>query len=531
MKVATSLAGLTLCAASVRADIFDWLPNWIPKPLTPSRYQEAVTLEGLLTHAKKWQQFASAPGANSTRVFGSQGYNASVDYVTTLTKKYGYKVTQHIVQYPRSDIFGASLNIDGKDYKYGPSLAVFSYSPPTPGILTGPLVLISDKPGGAEGAGCEPADYAGIDVKGKVVFVARGSCTFAIKSQQARNAGAAAAIIYNNVPNQGVISSRVNVDVTQNVPTVMISLEDATPLVARLNSSTPETIQAALSVQSQVKNVYSANVIAQTRWGNDKKVIQIGAHLDSVPAGPGINDDGSGSATVLELAKQLSLFIPPRDANAVRFSWWTAEEIGLVGSAAYVASLSQVERDKIAVYINLDMTASPNGIYGIHDGDNSEGANTPAVAPAGSAALEKLFQADFDSKKVPHASYAFSGSSDYDAFLNAGIPAGGIATGAGGIKTPEQAAVFGGTAGVAFDKNYHQAGDTIDNLWKDGFLVNARSVANVVAQLVKSLKPIEDEKSGAKTSKIAPTSTSSTKSNSFGLVDLGKTCLHDHDEL
>ncbi|CCO33130.1 putative leucine aminopeptidase 2 [Rhizoctonia solani AG-1 IB] len=127
----------------------------------------------------------------------------------------------------------------------------------------------------------------------------------------------------------------------------MIGLETAQPYITKLNATeTPEPVVATLKVDSLVKDVISENIIAQTLWGNQNNVIHVGGHLDSVPAGPGVNDDGSGSATVAELLVQLAKFKPSK--NAVRFSWWTNEEIGLIGSQYYVDSLTDAEKKKIA---------------------------------------------------------------------------------------------------------------------------------------------------------------------------------------
>ncbi|CAE6354650.1 unnamed protein product [Rhizoctonia solani] len=531
---------LCLCSEHVLA-----LPSWLPWPkeLTSKAYQESITIDGLMTHAKKWQEFADR--ANGTRSFGTKGYQLSADYVYDLAKRSGYKVTRQGVKYPQSTIYSQGLTVEDKVFGKGQVIA-FSYSPATPKEgITASLVLVPDKPDNVTGAGCDVSDYAGLDLVGKIALVARGSCAFAIKSTLAKNAGAAGAIIYNNVANQGPISSRISYNVSESVPTVMIGLEAAEPFIARLNASESSgPVVATLKVDSLVKDVISENIIAQTLWGNQNNVIHVGGHLDSVPAGPGVNDDGSGSATVAELLVQLAKFKPSK--NAVRFSWWTNEgkstleykiEVQLMriyeqklesifsGSQYYVDSLSDAEKKKIALYINLDMTASPNYLYGIHDGDNSAGSNN-VTPPPGSAALEKLFQDDFESKKLPWASYAFTSSSDYDAFLKAGIPAGGLATGAGGIKSEAQAAKFGGQAGVAFDKCYHQACDTIENVAKDAFLVNARSVAHVIATTAKSTAVIDAEKSGVKSKTEAKVA-----DGGFGLVDLGFSCRDHHVEL
>ncbi|QRV83392.1 Peptidase family M28 protein [Ceratobasidium sp. AG-Ba] len=521
MKTLTSAAlfASTFCLCSAIPG-----PKPGPKELTSKAYQDSIKIEGLLTHAHKWQEFADR--ANGTRSFGTQGYKLSADYVYDLAKRSGYKVTRQGVKFPQSIIYSQSLTIETKQFGTGEVIA-FSYSPPTPASgITSNLVFIPDGPANTTGAGCDPTDYAGLDVAGKIAFISRGTCTFALKSTLAKNAGAVGAIIYNNVANQGAISSRISYNTSESVPTVMIGLETAQPFLEKLNGTSSEAVSATLKVDSLVEDVISENIIAQTTWGNQSNVIHVGGHLDSVPAGPGVNDDGSGSATVAELLVQLAKFKPSR--NAVRFSWWTNEELGNSGSQYYVDSLSAAEKAKIALYINLDMTASPNYIYGIHDGDGSGGSNS-VTPPPGSAALEKLFQEDFESKKLPWASYGFTGSSDYDAFLKAGIPAGGLATGAGGIKTEEQAAKFGGQAGVAFDKCYHAACDTINNLALDAFLINARSVAHVIATTSKSTALIDAEAAAAGKMKVQVMA--KEPAGGVGLVDLGFSCRGHHDEL
>lgn len=195
-------------------------------------------------------------------------------------------------------------------------------------------------------------------------------------------------------------------------------------------------------------------MIAQTKTGDPENVIHVGAHSDSVAAGPGINDNGSGSIGILEVAIQLAKFSVN---NAVRFSWWAAEEEGLLGATAYVAATTQAELDKIRLYLNFDMIASPNYVYAIYDGD---GSAFNVSGPPGSAEAEKLFQEFFTIEDgVPWTATDFDGRSDYGPFLDAGVASGGLFTGAEGIKTEEEASIFGGKSGVAYDVNYHGAGD------------------------------------------------------------------------
>jgi Zn-dependent M28 family amino/carboxypeptidase len=189
-------------------------------------------------------------------------------------------------------------------------------------------------------------------------------------------------------------------------------------------------------------------------------VVVSGAHLDSVLEGPGINDNGSGSAAQLEVALQMAeLGIKP--VNQVRFIWFGAEEAGLVGSAYYVSQLTKRELKNIAVMLNFDMVGSPNAGWFVYDGDASD---TPSTGSTGSGVVEDVFVDFFASIGRQTEPTAFDGRSDYDAFVAAGIPAGGLFTGAEDIKTAAQAAKWGGTAGVAFDPCYHQACDTYDNV-------------------------------------------------------------------
>ncbi|MBB3728929.1 M28 family metallopeptidase [Nonomuraea dietziae] len=189
------------------------------------------------------------------------------------------------------------------------------------------------------------------------------------------------------------------------------------------------------------------NVIADWPGGNPDDVLMVGAHLDSVTAGPGINDNGSGSAAILETALEVSRqALQP--SKHLRFAWWGAEELGLRGSQYYVTNLPTAERSKIKGYLNFDMVGSPNAGYFLYDGDNSDGVGS-GPGPAGSAELERTLQDYFASIGVPTRGTDFDGRSDYGPFISRGIPAGGTFTGAEGIKSSAQAQLWGGTAGQA----------------------------------------------------------------------------------
>lgn len=196
------------------------------------------------------------------------------------------------------------------------------------------------------------------------------------------------------------------------------------------------------------------NLIADRPGGDPNQVLMAGGHLDSVSAGPGINDNGSGSAGLLEVALAVNR-TGYQPTKHLRFGWWGAEERGLVGSTFYVNSLSAAEKARIKAYVNFDMIGSPNAGYFVYDGD---------AEPAGSAEIEVLFEAFFAGRAVPTEEVVVGGRSDHAAFSRAGIAVGGLFTGAEVIKTAAQVAKWGGTAGVAFDACYHRSCDTTSNI-------------------------------------------------------------------
>jgi aminopeptidase S len=220
------------------------------------------------------------------------------------------------------------------------------------------------------------------------------------------------------------------------------------------------------------------NVIADWPGGDPESVLVTGAHLDSVSAGPGINDNGTGSAAILEVALAVarSGFAPEKH---LRFAWWGAEELGLRGSTHYVNSLSAANRARIDAYYNFDMVGSPNPGYFVYDGDNSDGVGSGA-GPSGSAHLEDVLEEYFASIGVPTRGTDFDGRSDYGPFIRQGIAAGGTFTGAEGIKSSAQAALWGGSAGTAFDPCYHRSCDGIGNVSDTALDRNTDAIAHAV---------------------------------------------------
>lgn len=229
----------------------------------------------------------------------------------------------------------------------------------------------------------------------------------------------------------------------------------------------------------------SNNVLAHSKYGDQTSILQIGAHSDSVAEGPGINDDGSGVSSLIEIAKLLSRY---RVRNSVRFSWWSGEESGLLGSKHYVEHLTAAEKKKIKLYLNFDMMASPNYAFEIFDGD---GDTFNVTGPAGSDSIEELFEDYFESRDLNYTATALNGRSDYASFQNAGIAVGGLATGAEGNKTKAGVEEFGGWEGKPFDQNYHAAGDNVANLNTTAFLINTQAIAHAVATYSRSFSSID----------------------------------------
>ena len=211
-----------------------------------------------------------------------------------------------------------------------------------------------------------------------------------------------------------------------------------------------------------------------------------------MPAGPGINDNGSGSAQNLEIALQMAkLGIAP--TNQVVFAWWGAEEPGLIGSQFYVDSLSARQVKDTAVNLNFDMVGSPNHVFFVYDGDNSDGVGA-GPGPEGSAQIEETFEAFYASRGLPFKGTDFDGRSDYGPFIASGVPAGGLFTGAEGIKTPAEVSLWGGTAGQQYDPCYHLACDTYANVNESALDTNSDAIATATLSYAMSTTLVNGER-------------------------------------
>jgi Zn-dependent M28 family amino/carboxypeptidase len=433
--------------------------------------QDAVTVDGIREHQQELQEIADANGG--TRASGTPGYDASVDYVVDTLEAAGY---QPVVQEFEWDFF---------EERATPEFDLVAPSPPAPkvyvqstdgiegdfatmdysgsGEVTEPIVPTNDiviPPGNqasTSDSGCEEEDFADADFTGAIALIQRGTCDFIVKALNAEAAGAVGVIIFNEgQPGRDgpLLGTLGGPGVT--IPVIGTSFAVGEELYELAQAG--ETI-VHIFTETFTEPRTTFNVLADTS-GRPNSVVVVGAHLDSVLAGPGINDNGSGSATILEIAEAIAdLEIETR--NTVRFAWWGAEESGLVGSEHYVTTLSSSERNKIALNLNFDMVGSPNYVRFVYDGD---GSDTATAGPKGSAVIEQVFLDYFEEAGLETEPTAFDGRSDYGPFIDVGIPAGGLFTGAEGIKTEAEADVYGGTEGQPYDPCYHQACDTFENV-------------------------------------------------------------------
>ena len=436
-----------------------------------------VTLDGVREHQEAFQEIADAnddPFYPGTRAAGTEGYDESAEYVAGLLEDAGYDVTLDPVDVTFN--FPATLRqLTPVQAEY--ETGVFTGS--GDGTVSGRVIPVDINltPPRANTSGCEAADFAGLDFSGPndIALVQRGACNFGDKAMHAEDAGAEAVIIFNQgdtpdrealiVANASTLTDGTSI--THNIPVVGASFADGVALSQPGSTAFVEVLPAETRTDF--------NVIAEREGKNDDNVVMAGAHLDSVIEGPGIQDNGSGSAALLETALMMAKVKPQ---NTVRFAWWAAEEQGLVGSEDYVAGLSQAERDRIALYMNYDMVGSPNYIFMVYDADESTFPAPEGVPiPAGSPAIEDLYESYYTWIGEPYEDSEFSGRSDYQAFIENDIPAGGLFTGAEVVKTEEQEAIWGGVAGEQFDPCYHEACDTIDNVDLHALEVNSDLIA------------------------------------------------------
>ncbi|GAB1321093.1 Peptide hydrolase [Madurella fahalii] len=424
-----------------------------PKRWIDSRKLQAdITTKDLMANLRALNDIAYANGGN--RAFGLPGYAASVDYVwNRISRVPGTKAWKQDFPALFGFVESIDLKVGGEDiYVYG-----LTYSPSTsPEGITAEIVA------GPEGAaGCDDSSYDDLDVAGKIVLVQRFRCptggTLAGRLLPAARAGAVAVIIYHDLPTN-VTAGSLSAPNEEHVPGGFITLADGQRIKERLAAG--ESLEAYFQQTQIVETRTTQNVFVETLDGDPENVIMLGAHLDSVQAGPGVNDDGSGTSLILELFLAASKY---RTRNKIRFAWWGAEENGLLGSRYYCANLQPTEADRILAYLNFDMVAK--GYIGVGDGD---GSSHGSVAPPGSDVIERIYIEHFERQGITVTPAVITNGSDYASFWGVlNKPFGFLHTG----------------TGVEQDPCYHQACDTIDNPDPNTITINARAAAHMLSVL------------------------------------------------
>lgn len=461
------------------------LAGWAPAQTASDTLREAVTVQAIRGHQRALADIAAAHGGS--RVSGSPGFDASADYVAGELREAGYDV---VVQ---------PFHVTTFEELAPPKLARVSPDPETHAAGTDARTVRNSGSGSVEGiivptrdlvipptpepsstSGCEPEDFPPAPEEPAIALVQRGTCPFQVKVDNAAVAGYEAVLVFN----EGQPDRQDAFDATLATPVAIPSLGASFAVGDELQAlAQAGPVRARLAVRAVTRSVPTANVIADSAGGDAGRVVVVGAHLDSVAEGPGINDNGSGTATVLEIALQMTkLGDPP--ANRLRFAFWGAEELGLLGSQHYIDSLAPKELGRIMLNLNFDMLGSPNAVSFVYDGDGSNGG--PA-GPAGSAEIEQVFLDHFASLGLPSRPTAFDERSDHAPFIARGIPAGGLFSGAGALKTESEAADFGGTAGEPYDRCYHQACDGIDNVNDAALDVLSDAAAHAVAHYAEAV--------------------------------------------
>jgi len=435
--------------------------------------RQAVKPENVFQHQADLEAIADANGG--TRDTRTPGYQASVDYVVNQLRSYGYQPQTVQFNLPewvenstpvlsRTDVAPAKSYVAGTagdDDSPNVDFITFELSPSgtlnnLPVVPTNDVVIPS--PGGTT-SGCEPEDFPAA-VNGAIALIQRGTCPFVQKLANAQDAGAAGVILFN----EGDTQDRQNAlfrsgPADLKIPAVLSSFAVGNELYQAYQAGNAPTV--SMTIDAQVKDRFFPQVLAETPGGDPNKVVVAGAHLDSVAAGPGVNDDGSGTSAQLEMAKQIARKgLVPR--QKIRFAWWGGEEEGLIGSNYYAEHLTQDEADKIMVMIDTDMISSPNFARLVYDGDGSEPGDP--TGPPGSGEVERVFVDFWHSQGLSSEQIPFDGRSDYVGFTNRGIPAGGLFAGAEAPKTPAQEAIYGGAAGEQLDPCYHAPCDRLASI-------------------------------------------------------------------
>jgi hypothetical protein len=458
----------------------------------PATVSDVINASSIMTHIWALSNISqSSPDFHGSRSV-LDGYNKSAEYIKDTLKQTGYNIwTQELIvpvwQQNTAPILTQQTPQGLITFQNGVDFQTLRYGGNGTKEVIGKVAVIANY-------GCNASDYDAIlEMIDPICLIADGGptvngipCDYYLKGFYAQNCGAA--IIFRNQGVTTLSNARVRKtgyiygDQLNQIPFLSATFTVAQLLKQHLDYDVRIVSNTTLTM------AYTYNVFAETT-GDASKTIVVGSHLDSVPEGPGLNDNGSGSSMNLELALLFSEIVP-NPLNRIRFAWWGAEEIGLLGSYWYVNQSTPEDKANILCNLNFDMMASPNGQRQVHNGSmapSDQGISPDTIAK--SNVLTKLFADHFDRVGLAWVSDGMAGGSDYFPFLIDNIPAGGLATGAGALKTMAQRATFGGLAQAQMDPCYHLSCDTPENIDQKLLQQIAQAAADVIQQLASNPKP------------------------------------------
>ncbi|SOX51952.1 peptidase M28 [Mycobacterium ahvazicum] len=435
-----------------------------------------VTADGMFVHLRALQDIANANKGN--RAEGTPGYDASVEYVAKALRSKGFEVAT-----PQFDrLYAVSPG------KPSLTIAANSYS------VDQASLLVRTPPGGLSGqpvkptqpSGCAAGDYPATLPAGAIAVVDDARCSVVDKQNSARAKGAAAVIVVSTATGEGAPPTLFTAGYYKQLtmPVAVVSSYGGSAL-------SHATAPVRLVLDAENVKITSRNVLAQTKTGSTNDVIMVGAHLDGPRSGAGINDNGSGVAAVLETALQLGPLAPVN--NAVRFVFWGADEDGLNGVMDYVFGLDDQQLNDIAMYLDFNLLGSPNAGFFTDDGDQSGPPGqgiASADVPEGSAGIERTLSGYLNLAGKRPADMPLGPRTDYHPFMIAGVPIGGMSTGASQLKSPVQARLWGGRAGVGYDPNFQTPRDTIDNINREALAVMGSGVAYAAGSYAMSISGV-----------------------------------------
>lgn len=455
---------------------------------SPTTIERCIHSEDIIKHLEVFSVIANDTDGN--RAAGTLGYQQSIDYVQEKLEMAGYQVKLEPFEFTHFQSSEPSIlkivdppyeqsnKIEGQDFN------LMTYS--AKGRVAGPIkaVDLDLGPENQSTSGCEIEDFNQF-TQGHIALIQRGGCTFRQKVEHAEASGAIGVIIFNQGDTEerkDLINANLTAAYSGSLPALFTTYDLGTDLASDYK------IRIYYEALGERVQRTSHNLIASSTWGDPNSVVMAGAHLDSVTASPGINDNGSGSAALLQLALVLA---KQPSFQKLTFAWWGAEELGLLGSTAYVEQLAPKARNAIKAYINLDMIGSVNGVNFIYDSDGSEFG---LEGPKGSKSIEKLFRLYFLMKDQNAEPTPINFRSDYAPFFEHDIAFGGLFTGSGELKTDREARIYGGEAGKAYDACYHKACDTLDNIDPNRLELHTDATAFVMSWLSYSISSIEKER-------------------------------------